>query len=162
MPPYSPLTAQLADRAGMIMSPAQLDKLGDKFATAPVCVGPFNYDSRVAGDSITVTKSPLYYDKNTSISTRSSSRSRTTPPPPPRSRPAISRPSTAPTRRSSQASRADKSLTIIKQTSLGYQGLTLNIGNKNGLLKGYSNVGTPIAANVDLRKAFEMAINRTR
>src|SRR5438876_3422413 len=27
--PYSPLTAQLADRAGMIMSPAQLQKLGD-------------------------------------------------------------------------------------------------------------------------------------
>ena len=33
--PYSPLTAQLADRAGMIMSPAQLDKLGASFATQP-------------------------------------------------------------------------------------------------------------------------------
>src|SRR3954468_22224741 len=61
--PYSPLTAQFADRAGMIMSPAQLDKLGDKFATAPVCVGPFTYDNRVAGDSITVVKSQFYYDK---------------------------------------------------------------------------------------------------
>ena len=60
---YSPLTAQLADRAGMIMSPTQLNKLGDKFATDPVCVGPFIYDSRVAGDSITVTKSPFYYNK---------------------------------------------------------------------------------------------------
>src|SRR5581483_361967 len=30
--PYSPLTAQLADRAGMIMSPKQLAALGDKFA----------------------------------------------------------------------------------------------------------------------------------
>src|SRR5579885_2941466 len=28
---YSPLTAQLADRAGMIMSPAQLSKLGSNF-----------------------------------------------------------------------------------------------------------------------------------
>src|SRR6476469_2221427 len=32
--PYSPLTAQLADRAGMIMSPKALAALGDKFATA--------------------------------------------------------------------------------------------------------------------------------
>src|SRR5205809_2706807 len=30
--PYSPLTAQLADRAGMIMSPKQVAALGDKFA----------------------------------------------------------------------------------------------------------------------------------
>src|SRR5690348_5522872 len=61
--PYSPLTAQLADRAGMVMSPTQLNKLGDKFATNPICVGPFMYDNRVAGDSITVTKSPFYYGK---------------------------------------------------------------------------------------------------
>ena len=56
--------------------------------------------------------------------------------------------------------RADSKLRIIKQTGLGYQGLTLNIGNKNGLLKGYSNVGTPIASNANLRKAFEEAIDR--
>src|SRR5262249_10777406 len=61
--PYSPLVAQFADRSGMILSPAQVEKLGDKFATGPVCVGPFNYDSRVAGDSITVTKSSFYYNK---------------------------------------------------------------------------------------------------
>src|SRR5437764_11462631 len=61
--PYSPLTAQFADRSGMILSPAQLDKLGDKFATNPICVGAFMYDNRVAGDSITVVKSPYYYNK---------------------------------------------------------------------------------------------------
>src|SRR5690242_14788927 len=49
---YSPITAQLADRAGMIMSPKQLDALGDKFATNPVCVGPFMFKDRVAGDHI--------------------------------------------------------------------------------------------------------------
>src|SRR3954452_14855678 len=61
---YSPITAQLADRAGMIMSPKQLDALGAKFATNPVCVGPFQFKERVAGDHITLTKSPYYYDKN--------------------------------------------------------------------------------------------------
>ena len=61
--PFSPLTAQLADRAGMILSPTQIDKLGDSFASNPVCVGPFIFDDRVAGDRITVVKSPDYYDK---------------------------------------------------------------------------------------------------
>src|SRR5207253_643310 len=60
---YSPITAQLADRSGMIMSPKALNDLGDKFATNPVCVGPFQYKERVAGDHITLTKSQDYYDK---------------------------------------------------------------------------------------------------
>ena len=45
------------------MSPTQLAKLGDDFGIDPVCVGPFMFDHRVAGDSITVIKSPYYYDR---------------------------------------------------------------------------------------------------
>jgi peptide/nickel transport system substrate-binding protein len=158
---YSPLTAQFADRAGMIMSPAQIDKLGDKFATNPICVGPFMYDNRVAGDSITVVKSPFYYDKkdvhldkivfkveNDAAAAAAALKAGDL-----QVLDAID---------STQLPgvRADRGLRVIKQTSLGYQGITLNIGNKNGLLKGYSNVGTPIAAKTDLRTAFEMAIDR--
>ena len=62
--PYSPLTAQLADRSGMILSPKDLKSLGANFAQHPVCVGPFMYKGRIAGDSITVVKSPFYYDKS--------------------------------------------------------------------------------------------------
>ncbi len=47
----------------IIMSPTQLAKLGTNFGTDPVCVGPFMFDHRVAGDNITVIKSPYYYDK---------------------------------------------------------------------------------------------------
>jgi peptide/nickel transport system substrate-binding protein len=159
--PYSPLTAQFADRSGMILSPAQIDKLGDKFATAPVCVGAFMYDSRVAGDSITVVKSPYYYAKKNVHFDKIVFK--------------VENDAAAATAAlkagdlqaldgtdSTQLPgiRTTKSLQIIKQTGLGYQGVTLNIGNKNGLLKGYSNVGTSIAANADLRKAFEMAIDR--
>ena len=61
--PYSPITAQLADRAGMILSPKQVEALGDRFATNPVCVGPFNFVSRAAGDRIVVSKSQFYYDR---------------------------------------------------------------------------------------------------
>jgi peptide/nickel transport system substrate-binding protein len=60
--PYSPLTAQLADRAGMVLSPKAL-AAGGTFAQNPVCVGPFMYKDRVAGDHITLVKSPYYYDK---------------------------------------------------------------------------------------------------
>src|SRR5438045_703498 len=41
----------------------QLAKLGDTFATNPICAGPFTYQNRVAGDSITVVKSANYYAK---------------------------------------------------------------------------------------------------
>jgi peptide/nickel transport system substrate-binding protein len=159
--PYSPLTAQFADRAGMIMSPAQLDKLGDKFATDPICVGPFMYDNRVAGDSITVVKSPFYYDKkdvhldkivfkveNDAAAAAAALKA------------GDLQALDAVASTELQGVIHDPGLRVIKQTSLGYQGITLNLGNKNGLLKGYSNVGTPIASNADLRQAFELAIDR--
>jgi peptide/nickel transport system substrate-binding protein len=160
--PYSPLTAQFADRAGMIMSPAQLDKLGDKFATNPICVGAFKYASRVAGDSITVTKSNFYYDKkdvhlakivfkveNDAAAAAAALKAGDL-----QSLDGIDSTQL-------QGIRSDSKLRIAKETGLGYQGLTLNIGNKNGLGKlPYSNVGTPIASNANLRKAFEEAIDR--
>jgi peptide/nickel transport system substrate-binding protein len=48
----------------MIMSPAQLDKLGANFGTNPVCVGPFKFVERVAQDRIVLQKSDLYYAKD--------------------------------------------------------------------------------------------------
>jgi peptide/nickel transport system substrate-binding protein len=159
--PYSPLTAQLADRAGMVMSPAQLDKLGDKFATDPICVGPFMYDNRVAGDSITVVKSPYYYNKKNVFLDKIVFKVEN------------DAAAAAAALKAGDLNVLDgvastelqgvehtPTLRIIKETGLGYQGLTINLGNKNGLLKGYSNVGTPIASSDKLREAFEMAIDR--
>ena len=159
--PYSPLTAQLADRAGMVMSPAQLDKLGDKFATNPICVGPFMYDNRVAGDTITVVKSPFYYDKKDVHLDKIVFKVEN------------DAAAAAAALKAGDLQALDgiastelqgivhtPTLRVIKQTSLGYQGITLNLGNKNGLLKGYSNTGTPIASSDKLREAFEMAIDR--
>ena len=60
--PFSPITAILADRAGMPISPAQAKKLGDKFGTAPVCVGPWAFAERVAQDRIVLEKSTHYFD----------------------------------------------------------------------------------------------------
>jgi peptide/nickel transport system substrate-binding protein len=160
--PYSPLTAQFADRSGMILSPAQLDKLGDKFATNPICVGPFMYSNRVAGDSITVTKSPYYYDKkdvhldkivfkveNDAAAAAAALKAGDL-----QALDGIDSTQL-------QGIKSDSKLRIIKQTSLGYQGITLNLGNKNGLGKlPYTNVGSSIASSANLRKAFEEAIDR--
>jgi peptide/nickel transport system substrate-binding protein len=160
--PYSPLLSQLADRSGMILAPKELGELGLNFAKDPVCVGPFKYQGRIAGDSITVVKSPYYYDKkdvhfnkivfkvyNDTTAAAEALKAGTVQ--------AID--ALAPTDVSGV--KADKSLHVLTATGLGYGGITINIGNKNGLLKlPYQNVGTPLASSSKLREAFEMAINR--
>ena len=55
----------------------------------------------------------------------------------------------------------DSSVAVKKAVTIGYQGLTLNLGNKNGLLKPYSNVGTDLARSQYLRTAFDTALDRT-
>jgi peptide/nickel transport system substrate-binding protein len=158
---YSPLTAQLADRAGMIMSPKALNELGDRFATNPVCVGPFMYKDRAAGDHITLVKSPNYYDKKDvhldsivfKIIVDNAARASNL-------RSGDVQAISALTSTELQGVQNDSALRVIKSTSIGYQGITINIGNKNGLNKAYENVGTQIAKSADLRKAFELALDR--
>ena len=159
--PYSPLVAQLADRAGMVMSPTQLNKLGDNFADNPICVGPYMYQGRVRGDSITVVKSPFYYDKKDvhfasivfKVENNASAAAAAL-----KAGDLQALDGVAATELAGVA--ANPKLKIVTAASLGYQGITFNIGNKNGLGKGYSNVGTPIAASAALREAFELAIDK--
>src|SRR5215210_1012115 len=158
---YSPITAQLADRAGMIMSPKQLDALGDRFGTNPVCVGPFMFKERVAGDHITVTKSPYYYAKKKVHLAQITWKILTDP----TARTQNLRAGGAQVEEALQPTdiatvKRDRSLRIIKSTSIGYQGITINIGNKNGLGKQYTNVGTDIARSAGLRRAFSLALDR--
>ena len=51
----------------------------------------------------------------------------------------------------------DTSLRVLKATSIGYQGISINIGNKNGIGKPFENVGTPLAAKQFIRQAFELS-----
>lgn len=61
--PFSPLLAQLADRAGMIVSPKAAQAAGEKFGTAPVCAGPFRFVERVAQDRIVLERYAGYWNK---------------------------------------------------------------------------------------------------
>src|SRR5512145_2229315 len=60
--PFSPLLAQLTDRAGMILSPKAIRESGDKFGLKPVCAGPFKFVERVQQDRIVVEKFPQYWN----------------------------------------------------------------------------------------------------
>jgi peptide/nickel transport system substrate-binding protein len=160
--PFSPLTAQLADRAGMILSPAAIASGGANFAQNPVCVGPFMFKDRTAGDHITLVKSPYYYDaKNVHLDSivfrimvDQSARTQ------------AQQAGDIQVDDRVQATdvptlQANPKMTVLKVPTIGYQGLTINIGNKNGLLKlPYQNVGTPLARSEFLRTAFDLALDR--
>src|SRR6185295_9899455 len=61
--PFSPLLAQLTDRAGMMVSPKAAQAAGDKFGAHPVCSGPFKFVERVAQDRIVLERFPSYWNK---------------------------------------------------------------------------------------------------
>ena len=60
--PYAPLLAQLADRAGMMVSPKAARQLGDKLATHPVCAGPYKFLEWVAQDRIVFERFAGYWN----------------------------------------------------------------------------------------------------
>src|SRR5471030_584458 len=62
--PFSPLIAQLTDRAGMIISPKAAEAAGDKFGLKPVCAGPYKFVERVQQDRIVVEKFADYWNKD--------------------------------------------------------------------------------------------------
>jgi peptide/nickel transport system substrate-binding protein len=62
--PFSPLIAQLTDRAGMMVSPKAAKADGDKFGLHPVCAGPYKFVERVQQDRIVFEKFADYWDKD--------------------------------------------------------------------------------------------------
>ncbi|HLH89015.1 MAG TPA: ABC transporter substrate-binding protein [Xanthobacteraceae bacterium] len=62
--PYVPLLAQLADRAGMMVSPTAARELGEKLARHPVCAGPYRFVEWVAQDRIVFDRFAQYWNKD--------------------------------------------------------------------------------------------------
>jgi peptide/nickel transport system substrate-binding protein len=162
---FTPLTAQLADRAGMIMSPTALTAEGDKFGTNPVCVGPFKFSLRVAQDRIEVVKDPNYYnaskvhldkviykiiaDSTTRMNNLQSGD--------------VDVYDTVSTN-DIDALKGNSKLALLVSDSLGYQGITINVGNVNGVGKPAGTLAAPyagaMATDARVRQAFEMSIDR--
>jgi peptide/nickel transport system substrate-binding protein len=159
--PFAPLTAALADRAGMILSPTAIAKLGANFSTAPVCVGPFKFASRVAQNSIKVVKDPLYYDAakvhldaiEYRIITDSSIRTANL-------KSGDAQVADSLSAQDAPTVQKDSSMTVLQSDSLGYQGLTINVGNANGIDNPTKTLDTPIAKDPRIRQALEASIDR--
>lgn len=60
--PYAPLVAVLSDRAGMMLAPEAMKRLGANVANELPCAGPFKLTERVAQDRIVVDRFPGYWN----------------------------------------------------------------------------------------------------
>lgn len=152
---FAPLIAQLADRAGMMVSPKAAKEAGDKFGLKPVCAGPFKFVERVQQDRIVLEKFADYWNKDNVFVDR-----------------VIFRPITESSVRLANLKagsldliervlatdvkeiKADAKLKLAMQSEIGYQGITLNIGSgemgKNG----------PFGKDGRVQQALELSIDR--
>ena len=159
--PFAPLVAALADRSGMILSPAALEKLGEKFGTAPVCVGPWRFVERVPQERIVLERSPHYFDAKAAPIERLVFRII----PDDAVRLANLRSGDVdvmhlvpPT--DVKAILQDANLQVSEVPGPGYSGININIGNKTGRANPQQNLGTPLATSAKVREAFELSIDR--
>jgi len=153
--PYSPLIAQLTDRAGMMLSPKAVKAEGDKFGLHPVCAGPYKFVERVQQDRIVVDKFQDYWNKDNVYIDR-----------------IIYLPIIDATVRLANLKsggldisermlatdikdiRADPKLRLATALELGYQGITINMGD-NERAK-----ATPLGRSAKVRQALSLAIDR--
>ncbi|MEO7151185.1 MAG: ABC transporter substrate-binding protein, partial [Burkholderiaceae bacterium] len=153
--PFSPLLAQLADRAGMIVSPKAAQAEGDKFGTHPVCAGPFKFVERVAQDKIVLERYAGYWNKDAIHFDKVIY----TPIPDATVRLANLRSGqldfierVAPS--DMEKILAEKKLKTSRITEIGYQGITINIGKSDLAQK------NPLGKSAKVREAFELSIDR--
>lgn len=159
--PFAPFTAALADRAGMIMSPDALDELGDDFAENPTCVGPFKFEDRVPQTSIDVVADPEYYDAENvhldaisyQIMTDANIRAANI-----RSGDVQVIDTVSP--QDIDALETEDDVEILQVGSLGYQGITINLGNTDGVGEPPGEIDTDLAQDPQVRLALSKAIDR--
>jgi peptide/nickel transport system substrate-binding protein len=151
--PFSPLIAQLTDRAGMMVSPKAAKEAGDKFGLHPVCAGPYKFVERVQQDRIVFEKFADYWNKDNIFIDR-----------------VVYLPIVDSTVRLANLKsggldliervlatdirdvRADSRLKLSTALELGYFGLTININNDKS--KG------PLSQSEKVRQALDLSIDR--
>src|ERR1700726_3103058 len=151
--PFSPLIAQLTDRAGMMVSPKAAREEGDKFGQHPVCAGPCKFVERVQQDRIVFEKFADYWNKDNVFIDR-----------------VVFLPIVDATVRLANLKsggldliervlatdikdvRADKRLKLATALELGYQGIDINVGHGEAA-KG------PLGQSAKVRQALSYAID---
>jgi peptide/nickel transport system substrate-binding protein len=153
--PFAPLLAQLADRAGMMVSPKAAKAEGEKFGAHPVCSGPFKFVERVAQDRIVLERFANYWDKGAIHFDK-----------------VIYLPIVDSTVRLANLKsgqldliervapsdmaqvKSDPKLKSAAIVELGYQGITINVGKSDQAQK------NPLGKDPRVREAFELALDR--
>jgi peptide/nickel transport system substrate-binding protein len=151
--PFSPLIAQLTDRAGMMVSPKAAKAEGEKFGLHPVCAGPYKFVERVQQDRIVFEKFNEYWNKDNVFVDK-----------------IVFLPIVDATVRLANLKsggldliervlatdikdvRADPNLKLSTAIELGYQGITLNIGHDKA--KGQ------LSRSAKVRQALDLSIDR--
>lgn len=151
--PFAPLIAILADRAGMMISPAAAEAAGEQFGNRPVCAGPFAFRERVAQDRIVLERFADYWDAERIHLDRVIFL------PIPDSSVRLANLQSGDLEVIERAAptdlniiRSDARLALPSVASLGYQGLTINIANPEPR-------DHPLA-DVRVREALELSIDR--
>jgi peptide/nickel transport system substrate-binding protein len=151
--PFSPLIAQLTDRAGMMISPKAAKQEGDKFGLHPVCAGPYKFVERVQQDRMVFEKFADYWNKDNVFIDR-----------------VVFLPIVDATVRLANLKsggldlierllatdiktvQADPKLKLATASELGYLGLTINVNNDK-------NKG-PLSQSEKVRQALDLSIDR--
>ncbi|MDA8051670.1 MAG: ABC transporter substrate-binding protein [Rhodospirillales bacterium] len=153
--PDSPLLAQLAGRPGIMVAPKVAEKEGRKFGLHPVCAGPFTFVRRVPQQEIVLHRFPGYWNAkaihfdrlvyvpivNSAVRLANLQAGSV-------NMVEYILPTDVP------AVQKDPKLKLAMSWSPGYEGITFNTG------KG-PKAKSPIGESADLRRAFELAIDRT-
>ncbi len=152
--PFSPLIAQLTDRAGMMVSPKAAKAAGDKFGLHPVCAGAYKFVERVPQDRIVFEKFADYWNKANIHIDR-----------------VVFLPIVDATVRLANLKsggldliervlatdiknvRADKTLQLSTALELGYQGMDINVGNG-------PKSKNPLGQSAKVRQALSLALDR--
>src|SRR6185295_17900526 len=152
--PFSPLIAQLTDRAGMMVSPKAAKEAGDRFGLKPICAGPYKFVERVQQDRIVVEKFADYWNKDNVHIDR-----------------ITYLPIVDPTVRLAnlksggldilerllatdiKAVKDDSKLKLVAMPDLSYEGITINIANGE-------KAKNPLGQHAKVRKALELSLDR--
>lgn len=148
------LLATLADRAGMMISPKAAEAAGVDFGANPVCSGPFKFERRVQQDRIVLSKFEDYWNADEIFFDE-----------------VVYLPIPDTTVRLANLksgdldmierlaatdvtnAEADPGIDVARATSLGYEGMTVNVGNG-------PRAETPIGQDKRVRQALSAAIDR--
>ncbi|SKA32439.1 peptide/nickel transport system substrate-binding protein [Enhydrobacter aerosaccus] len=152
--PFSPLLAQLTDRAGMMVAPKAAEAAGDKFGLHPVCAGPYKFVERVQQDRIVVEKFADYWNKDNVFIDKITYL------------PIVDATVRLANLRSGgldliervlatdiKTVREDKKLSLSKAVSLGWFGLLINVANG-------PKADNPLGKDPRVRRAFELSLDR--